>query len=431
MMVRAIAGKESLSPFASDRRERAPKNFALAAGGELGAGLLSERFVRTGTMAGLVLSLAYLALGIWYNLLPAGAGLTNRMGNAVGTDFIAFYGAARLTLQGMPEAAYDLTRYSALLAQIIGTGAARYSWSYPPLILLIIAPLGALPYLAALALWTGAGLGLLIAALYRLARDWSLALAGLAHPGVVQSLIAGQNGIWSAGGFGLGLALLGSAPWLAGIAFGMMAYKPQLLILVPIALAAGGHWRALLSMGTTIGLFALLSIAAFGLDPWAAFLNQGMHHMGFVTGHELPWQRMPTVFIAVLQATGRPVLAAIAQSVAAAAAAAACWAIWRRGPIDLAAIAALTAGTALATPYAFDYDLALLALPSVVALAGERSFLERWDNVLLLMLVWTSPLVCQFGSKAAGLQIGPLLTAAILVLACRAARSDRIISRPA
>ena len=40
------------------------------------------------------------------------------------------------------------------------------------------------------------------------------------------------------------LVSLDRRPLIAGILFGLMAYKPQFGLMIPIALAAGGYWRS-------------------------------------------------------------------------------------------------------------------------------------------------------------------------------------------
>ena len=66
----------------------------------------------------------------------------------------------------------------------------------------------------------------------------------LAAPAVFINAVGGQNGTWTAALFGGGLSLLERRPLLAGGLLGLLIYKPQLALLIPVALLAGRHWRA-------------------------------------------------------------------------------------------------------------------------------------------------------------------------------------------
>ena len=53
--------------------------------------------------------------------------------------------------------------------------------------------------------------------------------------------------------FGGGLSLLERRPLLAGGLLGLMIYKPQLGLLIPVALLAGRHWRASKGVAVSLG----------------------------------------------------------------------------------------------------------------------------------------------------------------------------------
>ena len=70
-----------------------------------------------------------------------------------------------------------------------------------------------------------------------------------AFPAVFINIGHGQNGFLTAALLGGALHWLDRKPWLAGILIGLLAYKPQFGVLIPIALLAGQRW-------TTIGAAA-------------------------------------------------------------------------------------------------------------------------------------------------------------------------------
>ena len=68
-------------------------------------------------------------------------------------------------------------------------------------------------------------------------------LLALAFPAVLVNLGHGQNGFLTAALLGGALVVLDRRPIVAGILFGLLVYKPQFGLMIPLALVAGGHWR--------------------------------------------------------------------------------------------------------------------------------------------------------------------------------------------
>ena len=67
------------------------------------------------------------------------------------------------------------------------------------------------------------------------------AAARAGAPAVFINAVGGQNGTWTAALFGGGLSLLERRPLLAGGLLGLLSYKLQLGLLIPVALLAGRH----------------------------------------------------------------------------------------------------------------------------------------------------------------------------------------------
>jgi hypothetical protein len=67
---------------------------------------------------------------------------------------------------------------------------------------------------------------------------------------------------------GAGTLWIDRRPILAGFCFGALCYKPHFALLVPVALLAGQHWRALAaSLGSAAALCGL-SLVVFGWQTW-------------------------------------------------------------------------------------------------------------------------------------------------------------------
>jgi hypothetical protein len=100
----------------------------------------------------------------------------------------------------------------------------------------------------------------------------ALLVAALACPASAINAIDGQAVFLVAalivGGFGL----LERRPYLGGLVLGLLTFKPQFCILVPIALIAAGQWRALLASGLSALAMMIASGLIFGWDLWVRWI---------------------------------------------------------------------------------------------------------------------------------------------------------------
>src|SRR5258707_10279692 len=114
-------------------------------------------------------------------------------------------------------------------------------------------PLGLMAYVPALLAWLAAGWYAFYRALRLAMPGQGTLLLALAAPAVFINAVGGQNGTWTAALFGGGLGLLERRPLLAGGLLGLLIYKPQLGLLIPVALLAGRHWRASKGVAVSLG----------------------------------------------------------------------------------------------------------------------------------------------------------------------------------
>jgi hypothetical protein len=221
---------------------------------------------------------------------------------------------------------------------------ATLPFLYPPGILLLLWPLALCSYVAAFALWIGITLAIYLASLWR-RRGWALAtLMVLAAPASAICAGLGQTGFLVGGLLIAGLRLAPGRPVLAGIVLGLAAVKPQLVLLLPLALASARLWRCLVAAAATVLALMLLSSFLLGWRIWPEWAAAAPLLADAVAGLKstlLPM--MPTVAgNAELLGAGSTVVVLV--QVAAAGIAA--WAIWRafrNGP-GAAAVASLLAG---------------------------------------------------------------------------------------
>jgi len=374
-----------------------------------------------------IMALAAVALDFW---LHTANGFTNDGGEHLARDFVNYWSGARIALEGHAARAYDIDGFLQYQRSLIGAGAEFKWYGYPPIAMLLAAPFGVLPFVPALAIWLLLGAGLCALLLSR-SLGWPMAaMAAVGAPAVFLNTISGQNGQLTAALFAGALMVLGKRPVLAGILFGALCYKPQLGLLIPVALAAAGQWRAFVAAALTAVLLVIASLATFGVEPWLGFLHNAPVHRLLMENGDTFWHRMPTVFAAG-RLLGAPVAAAYAlQGVSALCAALAVWTVWRADqPMELKG-AALLVGTFLASPYAWDYDMVVLVF-AVAWLATEavRTGFRPWERLAMAGVV-ALPVVIGPLANATRVQLGPVMLWAVMALIVARAQSSISIRMP-
>jgi hypothetical protein len=363
-------------------------------------------------------------------------------GDMLGHDFLAFYTAGTLAREGSADQLYNLEYSRKFQNQIandfdlsIGSEFGPY-WN-PPFYALAFAPLSALPYSYALLTWIALNLLCAVVACVLLCR----VVAGAAHPWpmyssptatvappwrvwllvpllialsmpFIQALSHGQNSMMS-------LLLLTTSvllwrknrPVLAGIACGLLFYKPQLAAIVATALALTLGWRAVLGM-LLAGVGLLAAQEYFAPGSTQLYLHQlPLNLAAFQIESSYLWERHVTLkaFWRLLFQGREPgalatttLLAWVGSSVILAGGLiSALRNTWRARIDDPFGghtrrvqrdrfIAAVIVSMPLLMPFYFDYDLLLLAIPFTL-LAAER--LGSVDEVIHphdRLLLWFS-----------------------------------------
>src|SRR6201999_1961959 len=89
-------------------------------------------------------------------------------------------------------------------------------------------------------------------------------LIATAFPAVFVNVGHGQNGFLTAALLGGAMQLLDRRPWLAGVLIGLLAYKPQFGVLIPVALLASQRWSSIVAAAATIAALVAISFATLG-----------------------------------------------------------------------------------------------------------------------------------------------------------------------
>jgi hypothetical protein len=206
-----------------------------------------------------------------------------------------------------------------------------------------------------------------------------------------------------------------------------MTYKPQFAVLLPVLLLATHRWRQLLAFAASASLFAALSAMVFGFGTWLAFLHHSSDALQVLSAGGFPYFKMPTVTASFLLLHAPAAAALGAQTVTALAVIVASIVVWRSpAPARLKAVITPSA-VLLCPPYAYHYDLAMLAVSGAFFVMEARETGWMSGEKAALAAVWAGVLLFEPIAQKTGVQVGPLIVALPLLLVLRrllAQRSD-------
>jgi hypothetical protein len=320
-------------------------------------------------------------------LIATSKGALDYAGRPLGTDFSNVYAAGKLVAEGAPGAALDPAIHLARQQEIFGAEVPLYGWHYPPFFLFVAAALSILPYTAAWIAWQAATFPAYLCTVSRIMPGRDALIAAAAFPAAYINVTHGQNGFLSAALFGGAMIWLDRRPLVAGVLIGLLAYKPHFGPLIPIVLAVSGRWRVFASATLTIVALVIASSLAFGAEIWSAFIeNARFTERAIIAGGGPGWAKMQSLYAALRAVSVEQTYAFAAQGALAVLVVAVLVPLWRSRAAHETKSAGLIVGSLLATPYALDYDLALLA-PAIafLALRGRRAGFISYEKSLLAL----------------------------------------------
>lgn len=209
--------------------------------------------------------------------LPVGA---SRIQEHASRDFVHFYTQGAIARTHDAHALYDIDAMAAVVNRVVPVPVnVRFPPVYGPHVSVLFAPLASLDYVIALRVWlalTLAGYALCMYAVWRGCRSlhryrWSAVMFAVGAPGLHFALSFGQISVLGLVCFtALWLALRHERPWLAGLAVGALAYKPQLGVVAAFVFILRGQWRIVGG-----ALVAVLAQALAGLLYWGPSIYSG------------------------------------------------------------------------------------------------------------------------------------------------------------
>ncbi len=349
-----------------------------------------------------------LGVCIWrvYAFTLATPGLRDRAGKLKGTDFLHFYTLGSLVLEGRGDALYDARAQAAQSERLVPESKGFYFLPiYGPQVALLFAPLARLSYGWAALVWIAASIllyALCCRAVWKTchalaAHGGTIALLALASPAFFNLVAHGQTSSLALVCFTVaGLALLKEKPFYAGLAIGLLIYKPQLGLAAALVFLFAREWKVV--AGAMLAAAAQIAVAwaYFGSavmeNYWQALRRLGesasvlepklyqMHSLRSFWMLLLPWE--PVALVLYLITAGMALWWAISA--------------WRsRAPLPLRYAACLLA-TVLVAPHLTVYDLVIL-LPALLFL-GDWALASPQHQVsppvrALLYLCYALPLL--------------------------------------
>lgn len=302
-------------------------------------------------------------------------GLMDRAGNIKFQDFLQFYISARLIAKGRSSELFDQKIATDELQAIVHQPTrVRLPTVYGPQVALLFLPLARFPFLVAASTWAGISVLLYFFCVHWLwksclhLRKYSgiVAILAVCFPPFFHFFVRGQISVLVLAAFSAAFfAFRSGNNWLAGATLGLLAFKPQLLVAIPLVFLFSSAWKAL--AGLVISVFAQLSLATiyFGAAVMRAYFDTLWHISRWINTAEpgvaqaqmhslrsfwvllVPW---PTVALFLYVLSSAVVLAIAAAS-------------WKSHGVLALRFSALVFAAVLINPHLFVYDLLVLAPP--------------------------------------------------------------------
>lgn len=352
---------------------------------------------------------AVLAICIWalYGIDLATPGLRDRVGQVKGGDFVHFYVLGTLAREGRGSILYDINAQTALIPKLIPDSAGlQYVPLYGPQVSMFFAPFARLSYAHALLLWWLLTAVIYAASVYLIWRAcpklWShgktVLLVALAYPGFFTLIAWGQSSAPALLVFVLAyLALRSGHRVTAGLALGLLAFKPALGVAAAIVFLCTGEW--LILAGAFISAAAQIAIGweHYGTGVMKAYLAalwSVPSHFAFVEPKVYMVHTL-RAFWALLVPIGW--LAIILYALSAAAVLVIAILVWRGSRFLELRYSSLLVATVLVAPHLTVYDLAILAPMFLLIAEWSLEEPERQGATMLPALLYACFVLPLFG----------------------------------
>ena len=355
-------------------------------------------------------------------------GLFDRAGNIKFQDFLPFYVSARMMAQGRAPELYDERTIASEELKIIGQqSAVRLPNLYGPQVALLFVPLTRFSFPVAARIWVTLSLLIYCGCIYAVGKTCSslapysaiVAIAAVAYPPLFHFFVRGQVSALVLGCFTVAwLAFRSDRDWLAGIALGLLIFKPQFLVAVPLVLLLGRSWITFATLAGSASAQLVLTWACFGSAVMRSYFDALSHIPRWIDTVELnlaPTQMhsLRSFWLLLMPWPNVAFPLYVFSSIAVVSIAAATWR--SSSPLALR-FAALTVAAVLVNPHLFVYDLLVLAPALLLLVDWTLSHLRRPLSAQLFLLVYLAYVLPLLGplSRWTHVQLSVPIFAALL-----------------
>ena len=347
------------------------------------------------------------------------------MGRPMGSDFVEFYAAGKALNQHQPALIYNIPALTKLEQESLPAMSRTQMliFGYPPVVGQLFRPFALLPYKWAYCAWLVFSLVLYATGLSLLFRGWAHAsyhrtafLLSLSAPMfTLETWIGGQLSVVTFFAVALFVYCFENR-WLAlaGVALGLLTYKPSLIAIPAAMMILGGCWRMFSGLCGSSVLLLLGSFATAGVSGLRLWVAQMKVFAGIATTNETIIRRTKYVdlnsFFSILLG-GSSTARAVATLAATAAFVFMGWIWWRarRQSHDVQRYlwGATLTWTLMINIYAPVYDTILL-IPAGALIARSLYFRSKREQAglqLWLIALWLVPWLTQSWADYLRLQI--------------------------
>jgi hypothetical protein len=374
-----------------------------------------------------------MAIVLWAGLaiaFTAGAGDRSIAGPIKGADFLVFYTMGSLAGGSRAQTLYDVNAFhQAQVALVSESDAELYPPVYPPQAALFFAPFSRLPFRHAMFAWsliTIALFGAIVRSAWRpVAKDLPDSLfvfaAAASFPPFWSLVLYGQATILILAAFWAGwLALERDRRFWAGMAFGLLSFKPQFAIPLAILVLVNREWKMLAGAVASVAIQAGAVVAVLGwsaMKGYAALLPVMLQHADLL--EPKPFQSHSLRALTRLAPTwiGLPMWAVLSAMVVLYM-----LRLWKSEAPLRVRLGMVILASVLVNPHLIVYDATVLVLPLIWfgAYVQERSSQAEaalfWTSVYWLFVTLLAPT-----AAAIGVQVSVLLMTWLVVQMTRGA----------
>ena len=346
--------------------------------------------------------------------------------NYVFEDFMKIWIGGRLALDGRVDEIYDLLAFYKVVNTWFPAHNIIANMSYPPTMLVLIAPLSIFPFWLSAPIWVLGGLiAYWFAVVQRRTDPFDVKLFAMLAlcPAMVVNIGLGQNGGYTALLFLIGFMSVRDRPIVAGICFGLLTVKPQLGLLIPFALILMGAWRTIFTAAVVALGLAVVSWLAYGSTPWADFSTYTVGMQAYYLanpGGGVAWLGSAPYIYAWFLGLPSQWCYVFQAMVALPVAGAALW--YFAGAADYRLrVSILAVASVIITPYSMAYDLAI-PIAAVLAYLLYTSDTVEPRHLVAMRLFFYLPAVMILSQRVGAPVAFPVLAYVFWVLCAMAQR---------